>query len=383
MKENQFHNPMRENAYDVPNLLRSQCSEIEKNSRMVLTTPEIYSFQRIVIIGCGDSYAAGLSMKPAIERLTGLPTEVLPVMQFSRYADPDTFGKPGSTLVMAVSNSGAVARVAEAVQRATQLGCLTLAVTAKPESPLAKASLKRVPISIPPFAAGSANGVRSYCISMLSLLLVAIRIGEVKGRYMMTDSEAYRAAVCKYADAMEQAIPALDEQMLALAQECVESGREFYDCVGSGGNYGTAWFSQAKIAEATGDYAYYSDMESWMHLNCFFRELDKKVNYITANFNGPDRSRAEETIDAIAKMRGLTVVVTENEAYPLPANVRTVVLPAAEYDWLSPLLNYLPMALLAGYLCELKHEAYGRGGRDDWAATATTTLLTNSKIVIV
>jgi len=182
---------------------------------------------------------------------------------------------------------------------------------------------------------------------------------------------------------MESAIPALDEQMLELAKECNDSGREFYDCVGSGGNYGTAWFNQAKIVEATGDYAYYSDMESWMHLNCFFRELDKKVTFINANFNGPDRSRAEESIDAIAAMRGLTVVVTENEDYPLPANVRRIVIPAAEYDWLSPLLNYLPMALMAGYLCEIKHEAYGRGGRDDWAATATTTLLTNSKIVIV
>ena len=62
MKENQFHNPMRENAYDVPNLLRTQCVEIEKNSRMVITTPDIYNFRRIVIIGCGDSYAAGLSI---------------------------------------------------------------------------------------------------------------------------------------------------------------------------------------------------------------------------------------------------------------------------------------------------------------------------------
>ena len=53
---------MRENAYDVPNLLRTQCVEIEKNSRMVITTPDIYNFRRIVIIGCGDSYAAGLSI---------------------------------------------------------------------------------------------------------------------------------------------------------------------------------------------------------------------------------------------------------------------------------------------------------------------------------
>ena len=110
-----LNNPMRENAWDVPALVRSQCAEIERNGRMVLTTPEIWQLRRIIVIGCGDSYAAGLSMKPAMERLTGLPVEVMPAMQLARYAVPDTFGKPGSTLVMAVSNSGAVARVAEAV----------------------------------------------------------------------------------------------------------------------------------------------------------------------------------------------------------------------------------------------------------------------------
>lgn len=381
MKETAFHNPMRENAYDVPALLKAQCGEIEKNSRMVLSTPEIYQLRRIVVIGCGDSYAAGLSMKAAIECLTGLPTEVLPAMQLSRYEHPDTFGKPGSTLVLAISNSGAVTRVAEAVQRASNNGCVTLAITAKSESALAKAALKRFPISIPPFAAGSGNGVRSYAVSMLSLLLVAIRIGEVRERYMMADSEAYRCAVCTYADAFEAALPAIDKQMLALSQNNVD--KELFDLVGSGGNYGTAWFGQAKIIEATGDYAAYSDMESWMHLNCFFRELPKKMTVLYANENGADRSRAEETIGAIAAMRGTTAVVTDSMDFPLPANVVRISVPACRYDWMSPLLNYLPMALFAGYLCELKHESYGRGGREDWAVTATTTLLTNSKFVLV
>lgn len=82
-------------------------------------------------------------------------------------------------------------------------------------------------------------------------------------------------------------------------------------------------------------------------------------------------------------MRGTVVVITDSAEFPVPAGAVPVVLPAAAYDWLSPLLNYLPMALLAGYLCELKHESYGRGGRDDWAVTATTKLLTDSRIEIL
>ena len=381
MEMNPFHNPMRENAYDVPSLVDSQCVKIAQDSRMVLSTPEIYQLRRIIVTGCGDSYAAGLAMKPAMEMLTGLPVEVLPAMQLSRYTAADTFGKPGSTLVMAVSNSGAVTRVAEAVQRSSNLGCLTLAITAKPESALAKAAEKVVPLEVPPFAAGGGNGVRSYRISMLSLLLVAIRIGEVKCRHMMTDSEAYCAAVRKYAADFAAVLPAIDEKMLELAQSCVD--KELFDFLGSGGNYGSAWFSHAKIIEAAGDYASYNDLESWMHLNCFLRELPKKVTVIYANQNGPDYSRAQETIGAISQMRGRLLVVTDSEAFPLPENAERILVPAAAYDWLSPLLNDLPISLFAGYLCELKHEAYGRGGREDWKTLSGTSLLTGSQFVLL
>lgn len=381
MEMNPFHNPMRENAYDVPGLLQSQCARIEQDSRMVLTTPEIFEFRRIIVTGCGDSYAAGLAMKPAMETLIGLPVEVLPAMHLARYSPPDVFGKPGSTLVIAVSNSGAVTRVAEAVQRATHYGCLTLAVTAKPESALAKAACKRVLLDIPKFAAGGGNGIRSYRISMLSLLLVAIRIGEVKCRYMMTDSEKYRSAICGYAAAFDAALPALDAQMLRLAQ--ANTDKELFDFLGSGGSFGTAWFSHAKIIEATGDYASYSDLESWMHLNCFFRELPKKFTMIYAGATGADRSRAEEAIQVIGQMKGTLCVVTDSADYPLPESAERILIPACPFDWLAPLLSDIPLSLLAGYLCELKHETYGRDGQEDWKAIAGTGLLTNSKFVLI
>ncbi len=376
-----FHNPMRENVYDVPNLVRSQCAQIERDGRMALTAPEIYRLRRIIVTGCGDSYAAGLSMKPAMETLTGLPVEVLPAMHLSRYTCPDAFGPPESALVMAVSNSGAVTRVAEAVQRASRYGCLTLAVTARPESALAQAARRRIPLDIPSFAAGSGNGVRSYRVSMLALLLTAIRIGEVKCRYMMTDSEAYRTAICRYASDFEEALPALDRQMLRLAQASAD--KELFDFLGSGGSLGSAWFSHAKIIEATGDYASYNDTESWMHLNCFLRELPKKLTMVYAGANSPDRSRAEETIGAIGQMRGTLCVVTDSEAFPLPEKAERVLIPPCAHDWLSPLLNDLPLSLLAGYLCELKGESYGRGGREDWRPIAGTDLLTKSKFAVI
>lgn len=381
MEIKELHNPMRENAYDVPQLVIGQCKQIEADSRMILTTPEIYQLRKIIVVGCGDSYAAGLAMKPAMEELTGLSVEVLPAMEVARFTHPDSFGKPGSTLVMAVSSSGTVTRVAEAVAQANRHGCLTLAVTAKEDSPLALAAQKRVPLHVPAFPAGGGNGVRSYRVSMLSLLLIAIRIGEVKGRYMMTDSEDYRRAICDYAAEWEAILPQLDEQILNLTKQC--ANKTLFDFVGSGGNYGSAWFSHAKILEATGDYAIHTDTEAWLHLNCFFRDLKNKLTVVYVSEQGNDLGRVQELIGPMAQLPTTVWVVTDSQELPLPEQALRITVPKAKYQWLWPLMNDFPMSLMAGYLSVLKGESYGRSGQEDWKPIAGTGLLSGSKMVLI
>ena len=86
----------------------------------------------------------------------------------------------------AVSNSGSVVRVAEAIQAARKHGAFALGITGKRESLLGQSVDKIMDLNIPPFEA--APGTRSYMISVMSLLLVAIRIGEVRGCYTMDEA---------------------------------------------------------------------------------------------------------------------------------------------------------------------------------------------------
>lgn len=380
MNRQEYDNPMRRNVFSIPKLVKEQVIQIEADSRMVITTPEILDLSRIVITGCGDSYAAGIAMKPAMETLTGLSVEVIRAVDLARYTPNEMLTRrSGTTLVMAVSNSGGVARVAEAMERAGKYGCLTVAVTGKPESRLAKAAKKVIGLLVPPFEAG--NGIRSYFVSMTALMLVAIRIGEVKGRYMMDDSQHFREEMIRYAQEYEKILDNLDEKMFEIAVN--NQRKKFYDFVGSGGNVGTAWFSVAKIIEATGEYAVYEDTEGWMHLNCFLKHLNDKFTMLYASGKGPELSRSLEVIDAIAQMEEQLYVVTDDKDLKVPETVKNIVVPGCSYDWMWPLLNYIPVSLLAGYLCELQGEAYGRGCKDNWSVCATTKLLTESKIEIL
>lgn len=377
MIKSNYDNPMRRNAYDVPGLCITQCTLIEKESRLMLSTPEIYHVGRILLTGCGDSYIAALAAKYAFEELAGIPTEVVSTIDLARHIHPSVLaGGKGTTMVVAVSNSGRVTRVAEAVSRARKYGCLTVGITGDDQSPLAQAAEKVLKLEVPKFEAG--NGVRSYMVSMLSMISIAIRMGEVKGRYLMTAAEGYRGDICAYAQRYEEEIAALDDQMFALAQQ--HTGKMMFDFVASGPNFATAYFSWAKIQEATGDFTCATSTEDWMHGQCFLKRIDQTFTMLFAHADSQAQSRTKEVLDCMAQMQRNPYLLIDAEDAQLPQGVTGIFVPSCPHEWLAPLLNYLPFSLFSGYLCELEQEQYGRGCRDNWKICGTTKLITESKL---
>lgn len=120
-----IENALIRQVLSLPELIEQQYNDLEPKARKALTTPEIFGIQRIVLTGCGDSYAAALATKHAFEMLTNLPCEVVPAIELSRLYSRKQLGfAPCNPLVIAVSNSGSVVRVAEAIQAARKHGAL-------------------------------------------------------------------------------------------------------------------------------------------------------------------------------------------------------------------------------------------------------------------
>lgn len=88
----QASNAMCRQVWSLPELLRQQYGCLEPECRKALTTPEIFSIQRIVLTGCGDSHAAAMAVRYAFEALTGIPTEVVPAIELSRYYSESQLG---------------------------------------------------------------------------------------------------------------------------------------------------------------------------------------------------------------------------------------------------------------------------------------------------
>lgn len=74
----EFENNMHLQVLSLPALMREQYADLEAKVRTLFSTPEIFSLQRIILTGCGDSHAAAMAMKYAIEALTGLPLTSCP-----------------------------------------------------------------------------------------------------------------------------------------------------------------------------------------------------------------------------------------------------------------------------------------------------------------
>ena len=108
-----IENALIRQVLSLPELIEQQYNDLEPKARKALTTPEIFGIQRIVLTGCGDSYAAALATKHAFEMLTNLPCEVVPAIELSRLYSRKQLGfAPCNPLVIAVSNSGSVVRMA-------------------------------------------------------------------------------------------------------------------------------------------------------------------------------------------------------------------------------------------------------------------------------
>ena len=379
MNKMDFDSALRRQVMSLPELMRQQYADLEPKTRTVLSTPEIFNIQRIVLTGCGDSYAALLAVKPAFEKYAKIRTEVVPTIDLARDYEKKNLGyAPQSPLVIAVSNSGQVARVGEAVRRCRKAGAFTLSITGHEESVLGQSAERILKLDIPKFE--SAPGTRSYMVCVMALYLLAIRIGEVRGRYTMDVASARRKEIKALADALETALPAMDDTAFAVAQQWKDM--DCYDFAGSGFEYACAFFGQAKVFEAIGRPAMYINTEEWLHLNFFVNHPEKIGTMIWAAEDNKADSRTLETI-GYAKQLGRPLAIVTDREMPDETQAAVFVIPKAKNVLAESLYNFVPACLVFGYLMTMLGERSGRGCEGPWSFSKGAACVRQSEIVMV
>lgn len=376
---NEFDNAMRRQAYSIPDLILQQYDLMEPRIREALSFEEIYSLQHVIITGCGDSMAAGMAVKQSFEQLTGLRVDVIPAIDVARFFPAKRVGySPNCPLVVTVSNSGRVSRVKEAIMRMNELGALTMGLTSGKTTPLGEVCQKVVDTSIPSFE--SAPGVRGYLASLEALLLLAIRIGEVRGKYTMDQANLYRKDIKKSAEKIKGSLGAIDSKVYGIAERWNSFGG--FDFVAAGTDYASAWYGQAKMIEAAGKYAMHINTEEWLHLNFFLKDVSTTGTVAVIDDENKSLGRMKEALHYMQVMKRPLMVVTDIEGLDV-AMESYIQVPKTDFEVTSPFMYFIPMALLAGYIGAMSGEPYSRGFRENWAFAEDASAIWKSEIEIV
>jgi glucosamine--fructose-6-phosphate aminotransferase (isomerizing) len=289
-----------------------------------------------------------MAAKLAVERWTGLPTEVLPSMEFSRYAVA-TAG-PGS-LVVCLSNSGRVSRTIEAARVAREQGATVVAVTGRSESGLAAQAdvvLSQL-VETPDLPSGAGSlGLANYLVSLLGLLELARQLGQRTGRLDAARSGALAEAMRAVPAAIEATFDAADAGAAALAETLVAEPVVYL--LGAGPSLATALFGCAKFYEQPQFEGVPQELEEFAHLQYFMVTEGTPVVFVAPP--GASRDRSVELFEAV-QLRGGVVTAIGDASDAEMAEAADHWLPLAGSglpEELSPLFTVVPLELLADSL---------------------------------
>ncbi len=250
-----MRNPLWQQIEDAPGYIRASWPHLLDRARALAEGG--HPIQEVLICGCGDSHHAAMGLELTFRWSLGIPVRACDSMSAARYLLPERRPEEGLGLV-AISVSGEVARTVEAVEAAEDVGAVTLALTANPESTLASKAGQSLVIDLPDLP--TAPGLLSH----LGTLMAGFAYAAVRAREEL--GQALIQAIWETASLLEEWISAEVEQGIVLAQEIQERGMVY---LGSGPAAGAANFAAAKLIEAAGEPAWARDVEEWAHLDYF------------------------------------------------------------------------------------------------------------------
>jgi glucosamine--fructose-6-phosphate aminotransferase (isomerizing) len=285
----------------------------------------------VVLAARGTSDHAALYAKYLVEILLGRPAGLASPSTMTAYAArPDL----RDVLFVAVSQSGGSPDLVESLTIARRCGALTLAVTNAPSSALASAAQLHIDVLAGPEKAVAAT--KSYTAELLALYLLidALRGGDGGGV-----GEIVKAAASLVDDI---------EPVRAVARRFL--GAERLVVTGRGYSYPTAREAALKLMETSYISAHAFSGADLLHGPMAMLQRDSAVIAIAPS--GVSGTAIQPVLDRLNELgTNLTIV---GPASPAAENIGRLRLPEGLPEELSPLVEIIPLQMLARELAVLR-----------------------------
>lgn len=312
-------------------------------SAMVDHRDRLLSAERVIIVGCGTSWHAGLIGKQLIESLARIPVEVEYSSEF-RYRNPII--RP-SDVVIAMSQSGETADTLAAIQLAKEKGAFIYGICNSVGSSIARATDSGTYIHVGPEIGVASTKAFTGQVTVLALL--ALCLGREKGSL---DSQRYTQIIDDLLILPEK-IEKIFEQKERIEQLSTRfTYAHNFIYLGRGINYPVALEGALKLKEISYIHAEGYPAAEMKHGPIAL--IDEEMPIVVIATRDKIYEKVVSNIQEIKARKGRIIAIV-NEGDTQVANMVDYVIEIPEIaPELEPLLTVVPLQLLSYYIAVCK-----------------------------
>ncbi|MBK7643986.1 MAG: glutamine--fructose-6-phosphate transaminase (isomerizing) [Planctomycetes bacterium] len=304
---------------------------------------DLRGIERLLIVACGTALHAGMIARYLVEGLARLPVEIDFASEF-RYRDPLV---APNTLALAISQSGETADTLAALRKAKELGARTAAICNVEGSTLVREAGALILTH-----AGPEIGVAStkaFVAQVTAAYLLAVRLGRARGTLdarrgteLLRDLRLLRPKM----EAMlgERAV----EEVRAIAGR--HQNAKGFLFLGRGIEYPVALEGALKLKEIS--YVHAEGYAGGEMKHGPIALIEPAMSILALVPKGPLAEKMRSNVEQVRARGGKVICIGSDEEALKLADERVEVPESSE--WLAPLLNVIPLQLVAYHVAALK-----------------------------
>ena len=300
--------------------------------------------QRMIILGCGTSWHAGMIAEYLMEELARLPVEVEYASEF-RYRNPVV---RDNDIVLAISQSGETADTFAALELAKQEGALTYGIVNVVGSSIARLTHSGSYIHVGPEIGVASTKAFTGQVTMLSMM--ALVLGYERGYLPKSKYQELVQELAIIPQKVEQLLNTCHEQVRYIAGEFKDAPNALY--LGRGYNFPVALEGALKLKEISYIHAEGYPAAEMKHGPIALIDENMPVFVIATNLSAYEK--IVSNIQEVKARKGVVIaVVTEGDEAIKQMADHTIEIPAT-LEPFTPLLSVIPLQLLAYHIAVLR-----------------------------
>jgi glutamine---fructose-6-phosphate transaminase (isomerizing) len=300
--------------------------------------------ERMIILGCGTSWHAGMIAEYLIEDLARLPVEVEYASEF-RYRNPVV---RENDIVLAISQSGETADTFAALEMAKQRGALTYGIVNVVGSSIARLTHSGSYIHVGPEIGVASTKAFTGQVTMLSMM--ALVLGYERGYLPKSQYQKLVQELSLIPQKAEELLQKCQKQVEFIAREFKDASNALY--LGRGYNFPVALEGALKLKEISYIHAEGYPAAEMKHGPIALIDENMPVFVIATNKSAYEK--VVSNIQEVKARKGVVVaVVTEGDEIIKKLADHTIEIPETEEPF-TPLLSVIPLQLLAYHIALLR-----------------------------